>query len=854
MKKSKILAVFGILLAMGITACGGNNGDNKSQDGPKTQESAGGESQPASDHKHSYGEWKQTKAPTCTEKGEEEQVCEECGEKKTRSVAALGHDWGEWTVKTEATCTVEGVEERACKRAGCTAKEERPIKADHKYGDPATVAASGDGVEYTKEVCSVDGAIRLKVNQSKVTYASGSSRKAGTPEGYTKLNTNGNTMSFKFNYDHFAVGKLYLYGCMDGYSTDSNRAAGLYYQGNPNVEIKVNGSVVDVSAQKETTYSSVFGDEYIETGLESPSNYLSHEGYFPIGDIFLQDGVNELIYKRVATLNMLIKDFVFVVNNSEHVHAAADAWSSDDEQHWHACTAPGCPTGKLDIANHTFGEWEVTKAATCKETGERQHTCSVCGKVVKEVVDKLAHTLGEAYDVVPATCEAAGSQKKKCSVCNEVVTEVLPRVDHKFGDVVENYAAGEGYIATTGHNCSICNKSALRWSARDYDTTDSSSGLDLTHDGDKSVRFASGSVENKGGTEAVGSHIIYKINVAAAQEKVGLAFRIKNTGGNNGNADVFGPVTNDTSVGYIKQADGTFKESTHRYGLRVNDVEYFLGDNNYGNQPSKTGWFEWPVQFPVKAGVNKIDVFAYRGYRADLYEFELTGLPHVTPSHIHNGDAAWLNDETNHWHKCSAEGCPIADGIYDKAEHTFGEKYDVVAATCTAKGSYKVKCSVCDYVKTVEVDKVAHTWGDAQAAVGDAIPHECSVCHAIGYELTVASPSKLKADITWNITGLPAGNYEIQLNACASATTLPQKFDSRYQFKVGDGAYIGASNDNATYADYGLGTGEAIANVKWSKAINVIEVGATAASFTIHWTNKGYSAFIAGVRLVKVAA
>ena len=128
MKKSKILAVFGILLAMGITACGGNGGDNKSQDAPKTQESAGGESQPASDHKHSYGEWKQTKAPTCTEKGEEEQVCE-CGDKKTRSVAALGHDWGEWTVKTEATCTVDGVEERACKRAGCTAKEERPIKA-----------------------------------------------------------------------------------------------------------------------------------------------------------------------------------------------------------------------------------------------------------------------------------------------------------------------------------------------------------------------------------------------------------------------------------------------------------------------------------------------------------------------------------------------------------------------------------------------------------------------------------------------------------------------------------------------------------------------------------------------------
>ena len=63
------------------------------------------------DHKHVYGDWVQTKAPTCTEKGEEEQVCA-CGDKKTRTVNALGHDWGEWTVKTAATCTVDGVEER----------------------------------------------------------------------------------------------------------------------------------------------------------------------------------------------------------------------------------------------------------------------------------------------------------------------------------------------------------------------------------------------------------------------------------------------------------------------------------------------------------------------------------------------------------------------------------------------------------------------------------------------------------------------------------------------------------------------------------------------------------------------
>jgi hypothetical protein len=39
---------------------------------------------------HTFGDWNLTKAPTCTDKGEETRTCE-CGEKETRDVEALGH-------------------------------------------------------------------------------------------------------------------------------------------------------------------------------------------------------------------------------------------------------------------------------------------------------------------------------------------------------------------------------------------------------------------------------------------------------------------------------------------------------------------------------------------------------------------------------------------------------------------------------------------------------------------------------------------------------------------------------------------------------------------------------------------
>ncbi len=67
---------------------------------------------------HTYGEWSETKAPTCTEPGEETRVCEVCGADETRPVDATGHTPGEWTEVTAPTCTDEGLEEQRCTVCG----------------------------------------------------------------------------------------------------------------------------------------------------------------------------------------------------------------------------------------------------------------------------------------------------------------------------------------------------------------------------------------------------------------------------------------------------------------------------------------------------------------------------------------------------------------------------------------------------------------------------------------------------------------------------------------------------------------------------------------------------------------
>lgn len=183
-------------------------------------------------------------------------------------------------------------------------------------------------------------------------------------------------------------------------------------------------------------------------------------------------------------------------------------------------------------------------------------------------------------------------------------------------------------------------------------------------------------------------------------------------------------------------------------------------------------------------------------------------------------------------------------------------------ATCAAEGSKVTKC-VCGEEHTEVLPKIAHTWGEAQTQVAGMIPHECTACHAMAYELLMENTSnsvaaqKLKTDAKWDITGIPAGNYEIQLYACAASTTLPQNMMTgdnvgRYQWKVTGGDYVDPAN--MTYAAAGLGTGEAADKCAWSKTVAEIAIGADAAEFVMHWTDKGYSAFIGGVRLVKAAA
>ncbi len=74
---------------------------------------------------HSFGEWIETKAATCSAVGEEQRTCSKCQEVETREIEMVSHTFGEWVETKAATVTEQGEEAREC--SVCHTKETRSV-------------------------------------------------------------------------------------------------------------------------------------------------------------------------------------------------------------------------------------------------------------------------------------------------------------------------------------------------------------------------------------------------------------------------------------------------------------------------------------------------------------------------------------------------------------------------------------------------------------------------------------------------------------------------------------------------------------------------------------------------------
>ncbi len=161
------------------------------------------------------------------------------------------------------------------------------------------------------------------------------------------------------------------------------------------------------------------------------------------------------------SLALLASVFIFSACNSEqHVHQygewtmtrAATCAESGEEARY--CSCGDTQTRELPIKDHFYGEWVVVKAATCTEDGIQEQSC-ICGDKQTESISATGHEYGEWVVVKAATCSVNGSREKYC-VCGDKQTESISANGHKYGGWVVTEEAtceksGEKYAI-----CSVC--------------------------------------------------------------------------------------------------------------------------------------------------------------------------------------------------------------------------------------------------------------------------------------------------------------------------------------------------------------------------------------------------------------
>ncbi len=335
-----------------------------------------------------------------------------------------------------------------------------------------------------------------------------------------------------------------------------------------------------------------------------------------------------------------------------HTHDVHDkAWKYDDTNHWQECSCGE----KLNVANHAYGEWRVTKPATETEEGSKARDCTVCDYVQTETIPMLKHehsygdwqkdetqhwkecSCGDKTEVgnhtfddwtitkEPTTTET-GSRERTCSICKYKQEETIPVHEHSYGDWQKDETQ-HWKECRCGDKTEVGNHTFDDWTITKEPTTTETGSRERTCSICKYTQ-----------TETLPVH------------------------------------THD-----VHDEAWKYDETQHwqecSCGEKLNVANHTYGDWKVTKEATET-----------EAGSRE------RGCAVCEY-VQVEIIPEIGHEHgIH--DEAWKYDETDHWQECS---CGERLNV---ATHTYGDWKVTKEATETEEGSRERGCAVCEYVQT----------------------------------------------------------------------------------------------------------------------------------------------------------
>lgn len=359
----------------------------------------------------------------------------------------------------------------------------------------------------------------------------------------------------------------------------------------------------------------------------------------------------------------------------------------------------GCKSG------HTWGEWSVTKAATCVEEGERVHTCTKCKTAETEKIGALGHDWAEATCVTPKTC-------KRCSA-----TEGEP-LAHTFDKEVANESTLKSAATCTAK--AVYYKTCACGAKSETETFEY--GEPLAH-----------TFEKKSETQAT------------CTEPGKAVYRCKSCG------------TEETRV--------SGSALGHKWVAATCTTAEYCSVCKKEGVPALGHTWEYNADESIEAtcyavgkDVTKCSVCGET--HTDVVPKTAHNFGELTPTNETPSMGTADVCHVVYIHTCQNDGCGFSEKKeVEVSEHNFSKQI-TTAATCSQNGQITYTCKQCGFVKTeAYADATAHNYVTNAAGT----QNECDICHAVQL-LASGESAEVKAEALKNAGSIRLDNASISLS------------------------------------------------------------------------------------------
>ena len=455
---------------------------------------------------HTYQ--KQTITPTCTTAGYTKFTCTRCGYSYKSNYIAAGHKTGSPIVIKKATCTQTGREIIKCALCKKTTTTRTIPKLGHSY-KTTIVKATCTKQGYTLHTCIRCGS-SYKSNYTKGSHQLGPAitiQKA-TCTRIGRKSYPCKNCTYHYDVSTPALGHAYKEVIIQPTCTQKGAVKNVCTRCSASVVKKelplaphkfsaweqVKAPTCGTAGQNqrkcscgkiETKLIAKLGHDLEHHPAQSAScgqkgwdaydtckrcNYSTFKGYIVIEHVM---GTPYYLVEPTCTTEGVSARMCLNCHQVEETVVAAKGHSYQKEETAPTCTSDGSSKQKCTLCNastdeitipalgHSFGDWSITKEATCAELGESSRSCERCQTVETKEIEKTEHTYQE--EIVPSTCKEEGYTKHTCSVCLDAYKDnYQEKTEHTFGDWV---LVKESTCLETGaekRTCDVCTKVETR--------------------------------------------------------------------------------------------------------------------------------------------------------------------------------------------------------------------------------------------------------------------------------------------------------------------------------------------------------------------------------------------------------